>query len=95
LSNIDYSFYVVRTEVDQMKTLGVGEIKARFADVLERVKSGEKIAVGYGKKRKKVAVIVPYDGYQPRGQRKLGPLLGKAQFEVLGGFKSDEDLLAS
>lgn len=78
-----------------MKTLGVGEIKAHFADVLERVKSGEKIAVGYGKKRKKVAVIVPYDGYQPRGQRNLGPLQGKAQYEVHGGFKSDEDLLAS
>ena len=78
-----------------MKTLGVGEIKAHFADVLERVKGGEKIAVGYGKRGKKVAVIVPYDGFQPRGPRKLGPLQGKAHFEVRGGFKSDEDLLAS
>jgi prevent-host-death family protein len=78
-----------------MKTLGVGEIKAHFSDVLERVKSGEKVAVSYGKKRKKVAVIVPYDAYRPRGQRRLGPLQGKAQFEVRAGFKSDEELLAS
>ena len=78
-----------------MKTLGVGEIKAHFSDVLERVKSGEKVAVSYGKKRKKVAVIVPYVAYQSRGQRRLGPLQGKAQFEVRAGFKSDEELLAS
>ncbi len=78
-----------------MKTLGVGEIKAHFADILERVKGGEKIAVGYGKKGKKVAVIVPYNGFEPKGQRRLGPLQGKARFEVRGRFKSDEDLLAS
>ena len=36
-----------------MKTLGVGEIKAHFSDVLERVKGGEKITVAYGKKREK------------------------------------------
>jgi hypothetical protein len=59
------------------------------------VKGGEKIAVGYGKKGKKVVVIVPYDGFQPGGQRRLGPLQGKARFEVRAGFKSDEDLLAS
>ena len=55
-----------------MKTLGVGEIKAHFSDVLERVKGGEKIAVAYGKKKKKVAVIVPYDEYRPEGHREAG-----------------------
>ena len=79
-----------------MKTLGVGEIKAHFSDVLERVKGGEKIAVAYGKTRKKVAVIVPYDEYRPRGQRELGPLRDKAGFEVRDGFEmSDEELLTS
>ncbi len=79
-----------------MKTLGVGEIKAHFSDVLERVKGGEKIVVAYGKKRKKVAVIAPYDEFRPKGQRKLGPLQGKAAFEVRDGFRiSDEELLAS
>jgi antitoxin (DNA-binding transcriptional repressor) of toxin-antitoxin stability system len=78
-----------------MKTLGVGEIKAHFSDILEQVKGGEKIAVGYGKKQKKVAVIGPYEEYQPVGQRKLGLLKGKAQFKVCEDFKmSDEELLA-
>jgi antitoxin (DNA-binding transcriptional repressor) of toxin-antitoxin stability system len=77
-----------------MKTLGVGEIKARFSDILEQVKGGEKIAVGYGKKKTKVAMIVPYEEYKPEGQRKLGPLKGKATFKVCAGFKmSDEELL--
>jgi prevent-host-death family protein len=56
--------------VNHVKTLGVGEIKVHFSDVLERVKGGEKIAVSYGKKRKKVAVIVPYDEVRSfRGRR--------------------------
>jgi antitoxin (DNA-binding transcriptional repressor) of toxin-antitoxin stability system len=79
-----------------MKTLGVGEIKAHFSDILEQVKSGQTIAVGYGKKRRKVAVIAPYEEDRSGGQRKLGPLQGKAQFKVCEGFKmSDEELLAS
>jgi antitoxin (DNA-binding transcriptional repressor) of toxin-antitoxin stability system len=78
-----------------MKTLGVGEIKAHFSDILEQVKGGQKIAVAYGKKRRKIAVITPYEEDQHRGQRKLGPLQGKAQFKICDGFKmSDEELLA-
>ena len=78
-----------------MKTLGVGEIKARFSDILEQVKGGEKITVGYGKKRTKVAIIMPYEEHKPRGHRKLGLLQGKARFKICAGFKmSDEELLA-
>ena len=78
-----------------MKTVGVGEIKAHFSDILEQVKGGEKIAVAYGKKKKKVAVIVPYDEYSPKGRRRLGLLQGKAGFEIRPGFViADEDLLA-
>ena len=78
-----------------MKTLGVGEVKAHFADILERVKGGEKVIVGYGKRKEKVAVIVPYTEYHPKQPRKLGLLKGKARFELRAGFKtSDEELLA-
>jgi hypothetical protein len=60
------------------------------------VKGGQRIAVGYGKKRRKVAVIAPYEEDQHKGQRKLGPLQGKAQFKICEDFKmSDEELLAS
>jgi len=79
-----------------MKTLSVGEIKTHFSDILKRVKHGEKIAIGYGKQKRKVAVIVPYDEFQPRENRKLGPLQDKAYFEMQNGFKmADEELLIS
>jgi prevent-host-death family protein len=79
-----------------MKTKGVGEIKAHFSDILEQVKSGEKIVIAFGKKKKKVAVIVPYEEYRPRGQRRLGPLQGKAGFEIRHDFGfTDDDLLDS
>ena len=78
-----------------MKTLGVGEIKSHFSDVLERVKGGEKIVIAYGKKKKKVAIIMPYDEYRHEGHRKLGLLKGKAGFEIRPGFEiADDDLLA-
>ena len=79
-----------------MKTVGIGEIKAHFSDILEQVKGGEKIVVAYGKKKKKVAVIVPYDEYRSQGRRRLGQLQGKAGFEIRPGFEiADDDLLAS
>ena len=61
-----------------------------------RGKRGKGIAIAYGKKKKKVAVILPYDDYRPEGRRKLGPLQGKAGFEIRPGFGiADDDLLAS
>jgi prevent-host-death family protein len=79
-----------------METLGIGEIKAHFADILERVRGGERIVVGYGKKKEKVAVIVPYAEYRPVEHRKLGLLQGKAQFEVRDDFEmSDREVLES
>ena len=96
LSNKSYNVSQTKRAGDGMKTLGIGEVKAHFSDILERVKSGEKVVVGYGKKKEKVAVIVPYSEYRPKQRRKLGPLKGKARFELRGGFKiSDEELLAS
>ena len=96
LSNKSYNFGRAERTGDEMKTLGIGEIKAHFSDILERVKGGEKVIVGYGKRKEKVAVIVPYTEYQPKERRKLGLLQGKARFELRAGFKmSDEELLAS
>ena len=43
-----------------METVSIGKLKARFSEVLERVRQGEQIVISYGKKREKVAVIIPY-----------------------------------
>ncbi len=45
-----------------MKTITVGELKARFSEILKLVETEkEEIIIEYGKKRKKIAKIVPYE----------------------------------
>lgn len=55
-----------------MKTLQVGEFKRRFSEVLDRVRGGDEIAITYGKKKEKVAILVPFDKYRKKNKRKLG-----------------------
>lgn len=77
-----------------MKTLTVGELKARFADVLKEVAGGQAIAISYGRRRQRVAAIVPYAQYVGVCERTLGVLEGKATYRIAPGFSiSDEELL--
>ncbi len=79
-----------------MKSLTVGEFKAQFSDVLKAVQAGEPIAITYGKKRAKLAVLVPYDQYVDVNERRLGVLQEKASYEIHDDFKmTDEDFLKS
>ena len=59
-----------------MKSFPVGEFKARFSDIMARVRSGEEIVITYGKKKEKLAVIIPYAVYKNKGI-KLGLLKDK------------------
>lgn len=73
-----------------MKTMSVGEFKAHFSNVIERVKAGEKIAVTFGKKK----VIIGY--FLPKipmagSKRKLGILEGKAKAVFQPDFKITEE----
>lgn len=70
-----------------MQTLTIGELKSRFSDVLEKVRCGEKIVISYGKKREKVAVIVPYASYVSTPPRKLGLLKGRAECRIHDDFE--------
>lgn len=79
-----------------MKTLPVGEFKAQFSSVLKDVENGQSVAITYGKKRAKLAVLVPYDQYAGGKRRRLGVLKGKAKYVVHDDFKlSDEEFLIS
>jgi len=49
-----------------MKMLAVGEFKTHFSEVLDEVKNGEEFVVCYGRKKEKVAVLVPYEKYQKK-----------------------------
>lgn len=79
-----------------MKTLPVGEFKSHFSEVLEHIKNGEEVALSYGKKKEKIAVLVPYNKYSKSKKRKIGILEDKASFSISSDFKiSDEDFLKS
>jgi prevent-host-death family protein len=77
-----------------MKTLAVGELKAQFSEVLEKVKQGETIGIIYGKKKKPVAMIVPYYDSEKKKERKLGILDGKCAIRFSDDFKMTEEELA-
>lgn len=78
-----------------MKTLAVGEFKSHFSEVLEDVRHGEEFVVCYGRKKEKVAVVIPYEKYQKKPVR-LGVMEGIATYKIKDDFEmTDEELLGS
>jgi len=73
-----------------MKEMAVGEVKAHFSAVLEEVQQGQKVGILYGRAKKPVAMIVPYQEEQ-KGERKIGILDGKATFKTIGDGKISEE----
>jgi antitoxin (DNA-binding transcriptional repressor) of toxin-antitoxin stability system len=73
-----------------MKTLPVGELKAQFSEVLELVKNGESFGILYGKKKKPIAMIVPYTERTLKKERSLGLLEGKVDITFHEDFKITE-----
>jgi len=72
-----------------MKTLGVGEFKANFSEVLKQVLAGEEIGIVYGRKKEIVAKLVPKNtGQKPR--RKIGILENKGKITIGRNFKITE-----
>ncbi len=81
-----------------MQTIQVGKLKAEFSSVLEKIQNnGEKFVIEYGKKHKKIALIIPYDkSYEKQEERKFGILKNKANVIINDDFAmTDEDLLGS
>ncbi len=76
-----------------MKTLPVGELKAQFSEVLEKVQEGESFAILYGKKKKPVAMIVPFRAPVTKRPRKIGILEGKVKLKFAPDFKMTEEEL--
>jgi len=75
-----------------MKSLTVGEFKARFSEVLELVQQGESVGVLFGKNKKPVAKLVPMNGSETKsGKRKLGLLEGKMKVVFAPDFKMTEE----
>ena len=73
-----------------MRTYSVGEFKAHFSDILEMVKSGENIAISFGKRKEIVAYLVPRAARTGK-KRPLGLLAGKAKVSFSEDFKMTEE----
>lgn len=80
-----------------MKSLTVGEFKAHFSEVLEKVQQGESVGVLYGKSKKPVAKLVPMNGFSSKkpAKRKLGLLEGKVKYVFADDFKMTEEELVN
>lgn len=80
-----------------MKTMTVGELKAQFSEVLgQMVKSGEPVAISFGKKKQKIAAIIPYSQLKPQTGRALGLMKGRARCVIHDDFAlGDEDMLGA
>lgn len=79
-----------------MHQLTVGQFKAKFSEVLQKVLQGESVGITYGKSKKNVAALVPYSKLAQTKKIKLGLLKGKASFKIHKGFKiTDEEFLRS
>lgn len=78
-----------------MKTMTVGEFKARFSEALDAVLGGETIVVSYGRNHQKVAAMVPYAQLRKMEKRPLGLLRGKAAVKLARDFDIDDETLLS
>ena len=80
-----------------MKTMTVGELKAQFSEVMgQMIKTGEPVAISYGKKKEKIAAIIPYSQLKPQSERVLGLMMGRARCVIHDDFAlSDEELLGA
>jgi antitoxin (DNA-binding transcriptional repressor) of toxin-antitoxin stability system len=73
-----------------MQTLTIGELKTSFSEVLKKIRSGQEIVISYGKKREKVAVLVPYSAYVSTPERSLGLLKDRAGCIIHDDFEISE-----
>ena len=79
-----------------MESIQVGQFKTDFSTILQNIQnSGESYVIEYGKKHKKVAMIIPYDKrLEDSAERTFGLLEEKGSFYMKEDFAmTDEELL--
>ena len=77
-----------------MKSMAVGEIKANFSQILEEVRYGKRVGILYGRKKKPVAMIVPFDE-EKKTERKIGILDGKVTITFKDNFEMTTEELCN
>jgi len=78
-----------------MQTIQIAELKAKFSEILKHIQNEkEEYVIQYGRKHKKVAVIIPYETYAKNTPKiKLGLLKGKTNYEIKPDFEMTESEL--
>lgn len=77
-----------------MNVVTVGNIKKDFSDILKNVTAGAEYTISFGKKKEKLAVVIPYVKY--RQKKKLGALANRGSYKMTKNFKmTDSQLLGS
>ena len=77
-----------------MKAMAVGELKAHFSEILEEVRQGKKVGILYGRAKKPVAMIIPYNEGQ-KAERKIGILDGKVTMDFKDDFEMTTEELCN
>lgn len=70
--------------------MSVGEFKTNFSQVIEDVKSGEKIAVTFGRKKQIIGYFMP-ENVSEKPKRKFGILAGKSEVIFKDDFEMSEE----
>ena len=77
-----------------MKTIESAKAKAHFSSILRDIEAGNEVAISYGRKKKKIAVIIPYEKWKKNQKRQLGTLEGKMSVVFAEDFvMTDEELI--
>ena len=76
-----------------MKAMPVGEIKTHFSEILEEVKHGKKVGILYGRRKKPIAMIVPFE--EKKTERKIGILDGKVKINFKDNFEMTTEELCN
>ncbi len=77
-----------------MITIGVGELKPHFSDILNEVRNGEEVVISYGRRKEKVAAIIPYSKYIKRKIKENKRSAGEINHQLdsfIGTWIEDEE----
>lgn len=76
-----------------MQSIQVGQLKNEFSSILKKVENqGETFVIEYGKKHKKVAMLIPYTE-KKEGKREFSPYKNKGSFTLSNSFEMTEEEL--
>ena len=77
-----------------MQTIQIAELKAKFSEIIKHIQDEkEEYIIQYGRKHKKVAVIIPYETYTKNAPKiKLGLLRNKANNKTKYEIKDDFEM---